>query len=368
MGKLGEMMEEGKELEIATPEEQKTEPQEQSKEKETEKPKVEENKSWFEEYGLEKDTAEKFVTTIKENPSIFDEYGKLKEASQSYESKIKELEAQVNINPYANDAIKDLNELAKTGADPAKFEAYLKLQTLDLETINPLEAKKYQLQLEKGWDKADIDDYIELNYKLDKSDYDFDEDDEAEVAKVEKKIEREQKRLRLESKESVEFLGKYKKDLLKRPDVEAQKVAQKEFYDKVDAAKPALLKDFKLLEDNLKANVNGKELEIPFSYDMSDQELPQYLDMAADVVKKNNLTLDQKGLGFLHEVVRAQYFNANKSKILSALTNTVSDKIEEAVRAELNVAPRKETVKQKNNNRTSYEPEIGMLDKMLGFK
>jgi len=140
----------------------------------------------------------------------------LTEQLNQYRSKAEQLEAESQ-KRFANPLVEMINGLYESGATEAQIQTALKIQSLDIDALNGIDAKAQRLMYEKGWTKEEALDEIHASYKLDENKYEAEE------------IERDKKRLDRNKAEDLKFLKDLKKEattIARGPDPEQVKAEQ----------------------------------------------------------------------------------------------------------------------------------------------
>lgn len=146
-----------------------------------------------------------------------------------YENILKErddLKVKAEVNPFANDLVRQFNELSKKGANSNQIDAFLKINQIgELSQLDPFQVKLNKLVLVDGVSPATAERMITKEFGLN---IDVDEELLTNEEKAERKIQLEDAKetLRLSSKTDLEQLQQYKAKLTETPAVPDPKDAE----------------------------------------------------------------------------------------------------------------------------------------------
>lgn len=246
----------------------------------------------------------KFGTTIenedqlKERLSAFDKY---KELDPKYSDLEKRYNDLAKIDPFANEIVKGFNDLVANNADPQSLQAYVRLNTIDTEKLDPSDKFILTYQLRDGLNEKEAQISFQDEYKTDKSQYEFDPYEPDEVENVEKQIEKEKIRLKRDSKGIDSFLSDYKKEVSKveKPDDLSKK--WKEYEPNVKQLSPKVAEKYEGLKAVPLTVADGNNEAITFDFQVPDdfrEKIPQLVEsfLAGKFATGDPLTLNEDGL------------------------------------------------------------------------
>jgi len=210
---------------------------------------------------------EELSRVFSEHEDIKNKYSDVEKKIKDYEEKWKEHEGYIK---PANEFIKALNDAEEKGIDR---NAFLKVNSVDIEKLSPQEAMRLRMQWENPeLTEKEIERKIERKYRV--SEYSDDVRDE-EVLDL-------MTDLKLDSKEAKKFLSQYKVNIM-QPDIEKIRMQQdRKREENSNAWKPVvdnLTNEFLELKATL--DEEGKHV---FNYKLSDKEKNELVTKANDLI------------------------------------------------------------------------------------
>lgn len=261
------------------------------------------------------------VVKEKSGGRIDSEQG-LQDVLSNFEQKQQELEdlrQKAEQSPFANDRVKKLNELYASGASEEQIAQFVKLQSIDVENVDAVEAKKLRYMHEFGLSDKDALQAVYDDYPLNDDDL-----EDSEKGRIKRKLERE-------TKADKEFLKNLRVEVAKPNDTKnkEQELQRQQYEQAVDGWLPSALDGLDGIE---KVNTNGKDgddaLYFDFTFDNTfKSKIPE---MAKRFVMTNGLdTSDPQAKEAVQNFVKAAYFAENGQKAIQvAVTDAISKRDE----------------------------------------
>lgn len=246
-------------------------------------------------------------------------YGDLESRSSTLSQELERLKTSQEENPFANDHIKKVNELIKAGAPPEQIKLFTEIDSLDLKTLSPVEAKVLALQYEHGLTKDEAENMVNASYKIS-------DDFEKSI------IDSETIRLKIDSKKDFQFLEELKTKSATNP-LEAKKT---EYETKIQEYSKSVEPIAKSIQESLTAikgiNLNGKQGQDAITIDLpiSEESRNKISDLVVKFAVQNDIPLNEQGIQDLKEF-------AENVAIIDNWRNMAVDiasKTEERIRAE----------------------------------
>lgn len=247
-------------------------------------------------------------------------YGDLESRSTTMTQELERLKTSQEVDPFANDYIKKLNELIKGGAEPEQVKLYTEINSLDVKALSPIEAKELSLRYEHGLSAEEAKNMINSTYKLDPDVY------EKAV------VDAETIRLKIDSKRDSEFLEKLQTNAAVNP-AETQKA---DYAAKIQDYAQKVEPIAKSIQESLTAikgvSLNGKQGEDAIVIDLpiSEETRAKLTDVVTQYAVQNNIPLTPEGTQHLKE------FAENVALIdnWKSMAIDIASKTEERIRSE----------------------------------
>lgn len=217
---------------------------------------------------------------------------------------------------YANGFVKELNELAQSGASKDQLKAFVKLNEAgELSELSPLDAKVAKLVLVDGYSEVVARKKVERDFPL----------DELEEGTDERQILEDE--LRVSSKGDLEALNKYKTQLttVENPEKEAQEQQRLQQIALSEQHKLIVKQEAPKIASTINGlgniNLNGKEgddavtLDMPFAEDYK----AKVQAMAENYFMDNNEPITQDGINNFQLYAKASYLAENFDRIAKSI-------------------------------------------------
>ena len=235
------------------------------------------------------------------------------------QQELEELRQKAGQDPFANDRVKKLNELYASGASESQIVQFLKLQSIDVDTVDAVEAKKLRYMHEYGYDEQTALQAVYDDYPLDDEDL-----EDSEIGKIKRKLERD-------TKADREFLKNLRVEVGKTNDVKTkeQELQRQQYEQAVDSWLPSAVEGLTGIE---KVNTNGKDgddaLYFDFTFDNTFQS--QIPELAKRFAMANGLNpSDPASKQAVRNFIKSAYFANNGEKAIQiAVTDAVSKRDE----------------------------------------
>ena len=247
-------------------------------------------------------------------------YGDLESRSTTLTQELERLKTSQEVDPFANDYIKKLNELIKGGAAPEQVKLYSEINSLDVKALSPIEAKELALRYEHGLSAEEAKNMVNSTYKLDPETY------EKAV------VDTETIRLKIDSKRDLEFLEKLQTNAAVNP-AETQKA---DYAAKIQDYAQKVEPIAKSIQESLTAikgvSLNGKQGKDAITIDLpiSEETREKVADLVTQFAVQNNIPLTSEGTQQLKE------FAENVALIdnWKSMAIDIASKTEERIRSE----------------------------------
>lgn len=263
---------------------------------------------------------------------------KIKEYDTLLSSKT-ELEEKLKVDPFANDYVKTLNEMVRSGKTADEIENFTKISRLDLDQISATEAK-VMVMVKGGYSEAIARQIVDQEYPLD----DYPEDSTERLILEEK--------LRVSSIEDRRILKEYKKDLT-TIDNSAQQLAEtnrlqgiakaEEHKNQVKQLSPKIAESIAGLGEK---NLNGKEGDdaVKLNFDFNADYKASLAEKVESFFLDSQMEVTNENVALAARYIKADYLESNFDQIAQSIF-----KHAEAITEERMV--------NKYENRTGLPPE-----------
>lgn len=269
------------------------------------------------------------VKSAEELSEILTKYKGLSELEaklKTYEEENTSLKASANTNPFANDTVKKLNEFYSKGVSQNTIDAFLRINKVEnIDDLQPLEARKLELQIKDGLTAEEAEDYLGSLYKL-KAD---DEEDLDELTKV----RQDAIRLKVESNQSKEFLKTHKAEVSKEPIDNSAKLEQdrQAEYQKILELITPIAKSVVNEVEFKGININGKDGEASIKMDLefTPESKAQMEANLMNIVKANPQVYPntEEGKQQLKQVAENMLVLQNWKKWVADATNSTDKRV-----------------------------------------
>jgi hypothetical protein len=233
------------------------------------------------------------------------------------------LEASSKVSPFADEEMKMLNDLKKSGASKEQLQNFARVNELgDLAALDPKEAKIMKLVLVDGWKESAAKRMVNEEFDLDNL-----EDEDLEFA---------QEKLRMSAKSDIEALSKFKVSV-SSVSSDDSKIHDAAKVRQIETALTPVLTDFKekfnsLAELNLKSKNNTET----FKYNVS---IPaEYKDQLTGDIRRffveNQLPVTQENWNQALEYARSNYLEKNLPAIAQDMYTSIYNDLEEKIRSQ----------------------------------
>lgn len=250
-----------------------------------------------------------------------------------------ELEEKLKVDPFANDYVKTLNEMVKSGKSADEIENFTKISRLDLDQISAVDAK-VMVMVKAGYSEAIARQIVEDDFPIE--DY---PEGSSERMKLEEK-------LRVSSMEDRRILKEYKKDLT-TVDNSAQQAAEtarlqvvaktEEHKNQVKQLTPKIAETIVGLGEK---NLNGKEGDeaVKLNFDFNAEYKNSLNEKVESFFLDSQMEMTEENVDLAKKYIRADYLERNFDQIAQSIY-----KHAESITTERMVA--------KYENRTGLPPE-----------
>jgi len=249
---------------------------------------------------------------------------KVLERVKNYDQLQKKVEDLENKDPFANDTVKQFNELVQNGADQTQIKTWFEMNSKDIDNLDTVEQRKLKLQLEDNFTEEEADAEIKENY------YKSVEDEEGETKQEldKTKLSRDNKREGV-----LDTLKKKQADLSKPPETGADdKITDDQIQQLQQTAKQEAqnlnfdsLGDVTLIEDSENPDNN---VSYNISVDESfRQQLPQLAEQFVQSTGKD-LSQQQTKQEF-QQFAKNIYWHQNGEQIAKNAANHAYNKAKE---------------------------------------
>lgn len=255
------------------------------------------------------------VDTFKSSLNKFASYDELEKAKN-------ELEEKAKINPFATDFVAKLNEGIKNGWDTDRQTAFIKINSIDFDSLTPKELKVANMVLNQGYSEDIAKKVVDRQFDLEE----YEEGSDERIIKEEE--------LRIASKADRKELEQYKASISKVENLSAEIAEKKELEDL--ATRTKYLSQVKEASVKLAPNIRGigeakfklgaegkQEIDMKFDFDKD------YLDSMPEKLEKylveTNAQISNETLAEFHTYARADYLSNEDN--LNKLTNSIADTV-----------------------------------------
>lgn len=262
--------------------------------------------------------------TVDEAKELFNKakgYGDLESRLATMSQELESVKASSEVNPFANDYIKKLNELTQGGATADQLKLFNEINSIgEIKTLTPFEAKKLALRYEHDLTPEQAETMINNQYKLDESAFDKDI------------VEGEKIRLKVESQKDFKYLEDLQAKASENP-AQVQQQEQdnlvKEYTAKISPIAKSIQDSFTVIKG---VNLNGKQGADAITIDLpvSEESRAQIADLVTQHALMHNIRLDEKGMEHLNEFAR----NVSLISNWESMAIHIASKTEERIRAE----------------------------------
>jgi len=255
-----------------------------------------------------------------------------------------ELEEKLNVKPFQNEFVEKLNDFYKSGASEDQIKNFIKVSSVDLEKLSPVEVK-IAAMVKDGYKEEIAKAIVEQEYPIDS----YDEGSTERIILEEK--------LRVSSQKDLDTLKQYKADISKIDNpleqLKAQQeqerlttIAQEEQYkNQVSQVVPKIAEVFTGLgEVVIKPGKEGESEPMKMSFDYSEDFKSKVPDMINSYFLDTKSPISEQSVAEAREYINANYLANNIESILQSNTRHV-----EAITWEKAV--------NKYENRTGLPPE-----------
>jgi len=225
-----------------------------------------------------------------------------------------ELEEKLKVDPFANDYVKTLNEMVRTGKSADEIENFTKISRLNIDELSPVDAK-VMVMVKNGYDAKIAKEIVEEDFPIE--DY---EPGTPERARLEEK-------LRVSSLEDRKILKEFKKDLTTVDNSAAvqaetnrlQLIADAENHKKsVKQIIPTISEKISGLGEK---NLNGKEgdqaVKLNFDYNAEfKSQLPVKLE---SFFLDGRMEVNDENVALAEKYIRADYLEKNFDTIAQSI-------------------------------------------------
>lgn len=222
-----------------------------------------------------------------EDPAQVKELLPLKEKYAKAQQRLAELEQRANINPFANELAKHVNEQFRAGKTVNDIIPFLTLQSQDFNAMEPSEVVKWNKRMETGWGEAKVNDWFEIEYPG------VDEDAE-DAVKLKKARDFKIEDAAQKAREALNG----KKVEIGRPDpnIEARKQQQKIYIDNVARVAGAVVDSIKTIPVSLKDEAIGLDYSLNYTPSLDEATRKSVIDTVVQDYAGRGLPLDEQGL------------------------------------------------------------------------
>lgn len=255
------------------------------------------------------------VDTFKSSLNKFTSYDELEKTKN-------ELEEKAKINPFATDFVAKLNEGIKKGWDTDRQTAFIKINSIDFDSLTPKELKVANMVLNQGYSEDIAKKVVDRQFDLEE----YEEGSDERIIKEEE--------LRIASKADRKELEQYKASISKVENLSAEIAEKKELEDLANRTK--YLSQVKEASVKLAPNIRGigeakfklgaegkQEIDMKFDFDKD------YLDSMSEKLEKylveTNAQISNETLAEFHKYARADYLSEEEN--LNKLTNSIADTV-----------------------------------------
>jgi len=307
-------------------------------------------------------TQHKSVDEIK---SYFDADKKFKDTEEKYNKLTKDftdLKAKSQTNPFADSFVEKLNEMKKAGASNDQINAFVKLNSMDINGMDSRQKAILKYQLSDGLTEREATRLFNKEYKLDSSHYpDLSEDE------IQERIEDENIRLKRDSKGIDSFLSDYVKKVSTVENPEQVFASKwKEYEPKVRDFASTIADSY----EGIKMNLNGKKGDeaIEFGFQVPEdfkKEIPNIIREyhLSEFAKGSPVPMTQDGVRqtkeYVTRVLKAEFFDKymldGANHVESLITQKMANKYTSSGKVKGDQAPAPDEPK---DTRSQYKQNV----------
>lgn len=235
-----------------------------------------------------------------------------------------ELEQKLSVNPFHNEFVSKLNEFYKTGANEDQIKNFIKVSSIDLDKLSPVELKVAAM-VKEGYNEDIARQIVERDYPIDS----FEEGD-AERAIIEEK-------LRVSSKADYESLKQWKADASKVDNSQAELLAQQQeqqrlqtiaqesqYQQQVEQVAPKIAEVLTGIgELTIKPGKEGEYEAMKMQFDYNDDFKSKVPDMVSNYFLDTKAPINEESYAECKEYINAHYLATNIESIIQANTRHV---------------------------------------------
>lgn len=246
-------------------------------------------------------------------------YGDLESRSNTLSQDLERLKSLQEENPFANDHVKKLNELIKSGAPPEQIKLFTEIDSLDVKQLSPIEAKVLALRYEHGLTQEQAENMVNSTYKI---------SDEYEKSIVDS----EMVRLKIDAKNDFKFLEELQTKASTSP-TDAKKA---EYEAKIQEYAKSVEPIAKSIQESLTVikgvNLNGKQGADAITTDLpiSEESRSKISELVVSYAVQNDIPLNDQGISQLKEFAE----NVAIIENWRSMAVDIASKTEERIRAE----------------------------------
>lgn len=257
-----------------------------------------------------------------EDPAQVKELVPLKEKYAQAQQRLTELEQRVNINPFANDIAKHINEQFKSGKTISDIIPFLSLQSQDFNAMSSEDVIKWNKKMEKpGWGDVKVQEWFETQYPG--------IDEESEDA-VQGKRAREFK-IEDDADKAREALNGKKVEIGKPdPNIEARREQQKIYIGNVAKVAGAVVDSIKIIPVSLKDEAIGLDYSLDYTPNLDEATRKSVIDTVVQDYAGRGLPLNEQGLqqikGTAEKIIRYLTADDREQAIIRDAYASMSEK------------------------------------------
>lgn len=248
---------------------------------------------------------------------------------KTYQEENTNLKGKVDVNPFANDFTKKLNDLYASNATDTQIQAFMAINKVDLDQLTPLQTSSLALQIKHGLTPDEAIVYLNNKYGIDPEEPNATLDKNAEIA------------LKIDSGVDREFLKTHKAEVSQAPvdqSAQQERLIQEQSAQKIQQLTPianSVISD--VLSNSFKGiSINGKEGKDAITVDLpiSEESRSKLAQQVSEMITNNwdGIPTDEKGKQAIKTFAENVLWLQNKEAMLI----DVASKTELRVRAEYN--------------------------------
>ena len=248
-------------------------------------------------------------------------YNELETQLSDYRNKVTDYEAKLNTDPFANDEIRKLNELIASGASQDQIRAFQRINSIDVATIEPKQARILALQMKHNLSAEDAELMVNNQYKLDP---DLHTDEEIRLAKIQ---------LQIDSDTDKAYLAQYKAEVSTSPQAKQQADLEKQVTEYAAKAEPVVKKLVSDYTSGIKGvNLNGKRGDEAIVTDLpvSEESVRQAEQVVLESLVAQQVPLNEENIGKAKEFLENYLIVTN----WKSMAIDIASKTEERIRQE----------------------------------